>query len=403
MIGRITPAGAVTEFPVPSSDGTSLNDLIVGPDGNLWFTESAFGSGGTSGPAAVGRITPSGAVTTFPLPSTEDGIAGALTVGPHGDLWFPEFHELRAPQKIGRITPAGVLTEFRLPARYGPPSDLTVGPDGDLWFTTFANSGHGGAVGRITPAGAITEFSVPTAADISPGELTVGPDGNLWFSGYPAKRSRYSTIDRITPAGSFTQFRVPTAGINPGDLTVGPDGNLWVPEYATSGTGAVGRITPAGAITEFSVPTAGISPGEPTVGPDGDLWFPVFPVGLFDTGTDGMIGRVDPTPPRVTGVLAVTNSRRVITSILLGFDEALDPGAAERVGFYSLTSGVERGHQFVFSKGVKIARVSYDATARIVALELAGPQKRTIRVKVRAGLVAADGMSSFRDFTAVVA
>ena len=115
-----------------------------------------------------------------------------------------------------------------------------------------------------------------------------------------------------------------------------------------------------------------------------------------------MIGRIDPTPPRVTEVVAATNSRQEITSIRLGFDEAMHPGTAERVGFYSLTSGVERGHQFVVSKVVKIAGVSYDATAHTVTLGLARPQKRTIRVTVRAGLVAADGMSSFSDFTAVV-
>ena len=63
---------------------------------------------------------------------------------------------------------------------------------------------------------------------------------------------------------------------------------------------------------------------------------------------------------------------------------------------------MERGHQFVFRERVKIARVSYDATARTVTLNLARPQKRPVQVTVRAGLVAADGMSSTSDFTAVV-
>ena len=38
-IGRITPAGAVTEFPLPRPMSVPGN-LTVGPDGNLWFTES---------------------------------------------------------------------------------------------------------------------------------------------------------------------------------------------------------------------------------------------------------------------------------------------------------------------------------------------------------------------------
>jgi hypothetical protein len=56
----------------------------------------------------------------------------------------------------------------------------------------------------------------------------------------------------------------------------------------------------------------------------------------------------------------------------------------------------------VFSHRVKIARVSYDRAAHTVRLKLAVPQRRPVQVTVRAGLVAADGMSSFSDFTAVV-
>ena len=47
----MTPAGVVTEFPIPTPSSTPYG-IVVGPDGNLWFTEGA--------PAAnkVGRITP---------------------------------------------------------------------------------------------------------------------------------------------------------------------------------------------------------------------------------------------------------------------------------------------------------------------------------------------------------
>jgi virginiamycin B lyase len=35
----MTVAGDVTEFPLPSP-GVALEDIVVGPDGNLWFTET---------------------------------------------------------------------------------------------------------------------------------------------------------------------------------------------------------------------------------------------------------------------------------------------------------------------------------------------------------------------------
>src|SRR5690349_17248812 len=53
-----------------------------------------------------------------------------ITSGPDGNLWFTE----QGVNKIGRITPAGVITEFPLAASSGP-SGITTGPDGNLWFT----------------------------------------------------------------------------------------------------------------------------------------------------------------------------------------------------------------------------------------------------------------------------
>jgi streptogramin lyase len=41
VVGRITPAGVVTEYPFPASEGTfSILSLAVGPDGNIWFANN---------------------------------------------------------------------------------------------------------------------------------------------------------------------------------------------------------------------------------------------------------------------------------------------------------------------------------------------------------------------------
>ena len=62
----------------------------AGPDGNLWFTESDRGT--------IGRITPSGTITEFPLEEQESGPYG-ITVGADGNLWFTE----RFANQIGKI------------------------------------------------------------------------------------------------------------------------------------------------------------------------------------------------------------------------------------------------------------------------------------------------------------
>src|SRR5258708_34521423 len=59
-IGRITPAGGVTEFPIPTADSQPLG-ITAGPDGNPWFTEASG--------KQIGRLTPRGAGTPVALPT----------------------------------------------------------------------------------------------------------------------------------------------------------------------------------------------------------------------------------------------------------------------------------------------------------------------------------------------
>ena len=152
------------------------------------------------------------------------------------------------------------------------------------------------------------------------------------------------------------------------------------------------------AITLFPLAKAHTNPGALTVGPDGNLW--------FSEPNPGRIGQTVveafPPPASVTGVGAVPNSRKAITSILVSFDEALDPASASKGRSYGLAAGTADGPTIVFSRKVRIARGSYDRAARAVRLKLAVPQKGPVQMTVRAGLVAADGMSSSSDFTAVV-
>src|SRR6516225_10961637 len=89
---------SITEFPLPAHGilppSGSANQIVAGPDGNLWFTENDTVSN------AIGRITPSGQITEFKIP-TPGGNPFGITVGPAGNLWFTE----NFGDKIGRITP----------------------------------------------------------------------------------------------------------------------------------------------------------------------------------------------------------------------------------------------------------------------------------------------------------
>src|SRR4051794_36579488 len=67
----------VTEFPLATA-GSLPGDIVRGGDGNFWFTE--FGSD------HIGRITPAGATTEFAL------VAGSgptgIAAGPDGSIYF---------------------------------------------------------------------------------------------------------------------------------------------------------------------------------------------------------------------------------------------------------------------------------------------------------------------------
>ena len=238
-IGRITLSGVVTEFAIPT--GSSGPDSITrGSDGNLWFTE------GNS--AKIGRITPSGAVTEFGL-SDSNATPYSIVSGPDGNLWFTEF----AIGKIGRITPSGAVTDFQTPS---DPASIAAGGDGNLWFTERP----GNHVDRITPSGAITQFPTLTMGRLV--AITAASDGSLWFLSDTDDK-----IGRITTAGSVTEFSLPSAARGQA-LTAGPDGNVW-----STGDHEIARITPTGAVTEYAIPGSGGQVFGIVTGADGNLWF----------------------------------------------------------------------------------------------------------------------------------
>jgi virginiamycin B lyase len=255
-IGRITPSGAITEFQDSRLQGGAVpNGIVTGPDCNLWFAEDS--------PGAIGRITPSGSITDFTA-GLESGSNpyGGIAVGPDGNLWFVDDGSTPA---IGRITPSGTITEFSEGLLGGAkPIDIVAGSDGNLWFT---DDGYPhAAIGRITTSGAITEFTNGLLDGSSPQHIAEGADGNVWFSDQGETRA----IGKVTPSGVITEYARPQ-GSGPWMLTPGPDGNVWFSDPGSPP--AIGEITSSGAVTEYSnLPNGGLPSGI-TWGPDGNIWF----------------------------------------------------------------------------------------------------------------------------------
>ena len=120
-IGRITPEGKITEFNLPRPD-IGPGDITSGADGNLWFLElDGRMDGRVVDGNRVDRITPAGIITQFAIPTPHSGPIN-IAVGPDRNIWFT------GRDMLGRVTKDGVITEFHLSANTRPVG-LSAGSD----------------------------------------------------------------------------------------------------------------------------------------------------------------------------------------------------------------------------------------------------------------------------------
>ncbi len=260
-VGRMTPTGSVVEYSVSDPPDT----ITAGPDGNLWFTEHGHPSGGID---QIGKMDTTGShldefdVSADALstdPGNTLGGGGMIITGPDQNLWFTE----SVPGKIARMTTAGVRTAYQVRAFY--PQGLAVGPDRNIWYALV----DGSAIGWLTATGTNnTEVSLPNTAD-DPLYLALAADNTFWLT-----ESTSNVVTHYVPAtGKITQYPIPTSGSFPGPIILGPDGNMWSVGFISNN---VIRISTAGVITEFPLPTATSQPTWIAKGSDisggGTLW-----------------------------------------------------------------------------------------------------------------------------------
>jgi streptogramin lyase len=249
-IGRIAPSGEVTEFELPGdsvADSQAAGPIVATADGNLWFSGyrgAPTGDGSdTRLVAAIGRIAPSGEIAQFDQPG-QGTFPSRLAVGPDGEVWFTE-----SGDRVGHISPAGQIRLVSLPAE-SRPYEIVSGSDGNLWVT-LAGETSAGALGRITPTGEFREFRLEPGVYAS--ALLAAPDGRLWFSSGPGAIGRLSPAGRLSlvrlpqptnvldlaagPEGSVWYTARPVPPCAPRDAACGAGGNYE--------SGIVGRIEPA--------------------------------------------------------------------------------------------------------------------------------------------------------------
>lgn len=296
-IGRITPAGTITEFPLPEPDAGPYS-IAVGPDGNLWFPMMYRKV--QSGPyqktlLSIGKITPAGVITEY-ADTSYDGYVHAITKGPDNKMWFGGYHKnlvgitpggamtfLSAPlgavglatgpdgniwyvaqssDKVYKTTLSGVTTEYSLPGAEHNIARIIVGSDGNLWALdritrTDWNPAISHKMLRITTSGIVTAFDIPAG----PAEMVLGPDGNIWFTANIAKK-----IAKITPAGVVTEYAIPGSPGAVMGIAAGLDGSIWYTDEAANKIVKVtfcdsGTDAPATPTHPVVMPVKPVAPG----------------------------------------------------------------------------------------------------------------------------------------------
>jgi virginiamycin B lyase len=266
--------------------------FTLGPDGNVWLTNSR----------QVSRVTASGEITSFPMPEEKVGqhftqAAGPIVAGSDGNLWLSGYRavsangEAKSVATIDRMTLSGEITQFELPGPGSFPTRLALGPEGNVWFTEMQED----KVGRITPTGAIQMFQLPPGT--RPLEIALGADGYLWVT---EQNDDPEALGRIDASGQYTRFPLEQE-VYAGALAAGPDGRLWF----ASGPGAIARMTPSGRVSRIELPQA-TNVVDIVAGPDGSVWYTATPeppcapndssCGEGGSYQSGIVGRAEPAP-----------------------------------------------------------------------------------------------------------
>jgi streptogramin lyase len=195
----------------------------------------------------------------------------SVTIGPDGNLWVAEL------KIVSKVTKTGSVTEYALPSSCaGPPKDIAAGPAGEnaLWLTCATGAGEENNIAKVTTAGVFTVYKVGKG-NFALTDITAGPDGNLWFTMQGTHGMTWGKIGKITSAGVITEYSLSNE-CEPLGIIPGPEkeNTLWFAESSRSGKkGAIGQISTSG--TEYKYyEVVSSDPENIAIGPNGDsIWY----------------------------------------------------------------------------------------------------------------------------------
>jgi probable HAF family extracellular repeat protein len=228
--------------------------------------------------------------------------------------------------------------------------------------------------------------SVPGTFTYSPAAGTVlhaGSNQTLTVTFTPTDATDYAAAT-ATVKLDVAQATPTIAWADPADLTAGTPLSAAQLDATASVPGTFTYTPAAGA-------SLGAGAGQPL-----SVTFTPTDAADYTTATATVHINVDrpiSTPPHFNGVASVSRTKRGLTGITIGFDEALDLGVVNDRALFSVLGAAKRRGKTVYTKRVAIKGIGFDGSTR-VTIKLARPYKGAVQVTVRGGILAADGASS---------
>jgi streptogramin lyase len=294
-IVKLDPStGTQTFIDLPNETGGPLDyaDLVYGPDGNLWITES-FDNFSATTPAEstfadVLKVSTSGTVLATYSIGSQFGFPYSPKVGADGRIYMVDLKSLEVDannvptytSSILAMTTTGSVTDYGVSVTDAYPVDLAASSDGSVYVaitgTTIAPI-VGDAYESESRLGVLTggQVHIVSLADpalvVNPHDtfrsVAIAPDGAVWLPMYtigdngPTVDTGVNQIVKVTlDSGlnpTFTSYSIPGedphAVLEPGSIVAASDGSIYVPEFTGSyidrvntATNSVDRIALSG-------------------------------------------------------------------------------------------------------------------------------------------------------------
>lgn len=220
VVLAMTSGGTLSAYTPPSHD--RVNDgVVLGPDGNIWFTEFTH----------VAKLRPDGSITEYPIP-LPDGLQANQVAGvasSAGKIWFPINNYNVSPYRgyLASVDPiTGAIHEFRVPCF--DPQPVVGGPQGDLWAACRSASSTTVNILRMTPKGHSTVYANPFGITYYGANTMIATPKAVWFvtfSGGPNPNS-LGAFDEITR--KVRDFPTPPSLGALKAITLIKSGRIWV-------------------------------------------------------------------------------------------------------------------------------------------------------------------------------